>query len=333
MSDTRKANGEEYPPTTLKEIVACIQHHCNYELEHPWSILKDEAFIETREILDAVMKRSAKHGNVKEKKRAAPISIESEEQLWKKGVFGRGNPRQLVNTLIYYSGLHFSLRARQEQRNLTYGENSQISVEKDSKGVERLKYVERTSKNKSYGINNCRKEPKVTYIYQNPDKDRCIVELYKFYLSHRPEVHSLPGNEAFYLTRIAKPKNDVWYKCVPMGIHTISGTISRLMKGISHDGHFYSNTSLRRTAKTRLVVGGIPKEIAMKKTGHTSNADLNYVDPETLEENMCDAIYGRTGPLQVSTTPLKKNANHDEPQHHPKQIKLSFGDFSFEASF
>lgn len=194
-----------------------------------------------------------------------------------------------------------------------------------------MKYVERVSKNKSLGINSSRKEPKITYIYQHLDKDRCIIALYKFYLSHRPEAYSMPGNEAFYLTPIQNPKNDVWYKNVPMGIHTISGTISRLMKGID-DGHFYSNTSLRRTAKTRLVVGGISKEIAMKKTGHTSNADLNYVDPESLEEKMCDTIYGRSQTLQVSSAAVTKNADN-EPQHYPKQIKLSFGDFLFEASF
>ena len=338
LSDVRKENGQEYPPRTLKEIVACIQHHFNYELKQPWSIFKDEAFMEAREILDAVMKRSARHGNVKEKKRAAPISIESEEKLWKTGVFGRGTPRQVVDTLIYYFGIHFSLRARQEQRDLSYGENSQISVEKDSKGVERLKYVERVSKNKSYGINSSRKEPKITYIYKHPDKNRCIIELYRFYLSHRPEAHSMPGNEAFYLTPIQKPKNDVWYKNVPMGIHTISGTISRLMKGID-DGQFYSNTSLRRTAKTRLVVGGISKEIAMKKTGHASNADLNYVDPESLEEKMCDTIYGRqhhSEALQVSSAAAMNNVDNNadnERQNYPKQIRLSFGDFLFEATF
>ena len=149
LSDARKVNGQEYPPRTLKEIVACIQHNLNYELKQPWSIFKDEAFMEPREILDAVMKRSARHGNVKEKKRAATISIESEEKLWKTGVFGRGTPRQVIDTLIYYFGIHFSDRARQEQRDLSYGENSQISVETDSKGVERLEYVERVSTNKS----------------------------------------------------------------------------------------------------------------------------------------------------------------------------------------
>ena len=102
------------------------------------------------------------------------------------------------------------------------------------------------------------------------------------------------------------------------------------MKGID-DGHFYSNTSLRRTAKTRLVVGGIPKEIAMKKTGHTSNADLSYVDPESSEEKMCDVIYGRSWSHQVSST--ISDANTEDNQRHPKKIKLSFGDFLFEALF
>ena len=34
------------------------------------------------------------------------------------------------------------------------------------------------------------------------------------------------------------------------------------------DGKFYTNTSLRCIAKTRLVEAGIPQELAGKKTGH-----------------------------------------------------------------
>lgn len=370
IADVRKINGEEYPPRTLKEIVAAVQHHFNYALRKPFSIFKDVAFLETREILDAAMKRSAQNGTVKPKKRAAPISVDAEEKLWSNGVFGRGNPRQVIDTLIYHFGMHFALRARQEHRDLTYGTKSQICIERDSNGQERLKYVERVSKNKSFGINNSRKEPKITYIYAHPDKARCIVELYKFYVSHRPENHSMPGNEAFYLTPIPKPKSDVWFKNTPMGIHTIAGTISRLM-GCIDDKEFYSNTSLRRTAKTRMVEGGISKEIAVRKTGHASNADLTYVDASGSEERMCRVIYGEkrqeetesvsgvtesvsckestnqkqlvskhvkmTQKETVSVSEVIESDSAKETTNQrelvPKHVKITCGAFTFEANF
>jgi len=56
------------------------------------------------------------------------------------------------------------------------------------------------------------------------------------------------------------------------------------------DGKFYSNTSLRRTAKTRLVEAGIPQELARKKTGHTSSADAVYLHAGTAERQMCEAL-------------------------------------------
>lgn len=348
LPSIRKINGEDYPPRTLKEIVACVQHHLNYKLKKPWSIFKDEAFMEARETLDAVMKESARKGNVKQRKRAAPIALSTESDLWRKGVFGSGSPRQLIDTLIYHFGLHFALRARQEHRNLKYGNDSQISLHRDENGIERLKYVENFSKNKNFGITSSRQEPKVTYIFPHEDRNKCIIELYKCYLSHRPESNGMPGNNAFYLTPMDNPKNNVWYKNLPMGIHTISGTLSRLMNGMpSDDETFYSNTSLRRTAKTRLVMAGISKEISARKTGHTSNADLTYVDASECEVAMTKAIFGTksietVAPQAISAdqhcstiTSDSSNKNTSDSQHAstPKHVKITCGSFNFEASF
>ena len=48
--------------------------------------------------------------------------------------------------------------------------------------VEKIKVEVRWKdlKNKSYGTNNRRKEPKVTHIYQHTDNARCIIEIYNF---------------------------------------------------------------------------------------------------------------------------------------------------------
>ena len=80
------------------------------------------------------MKRSAREGNVKPKRRARSITFEEEKMLWENGSFGSSNPQQLLDTLIYFLGLHLSLRACQEHRDLIYGESSQLNVKTASEG-------------------------------------------------------------------------------------------------------------------------------------------------------------------------------------------------------
>lgn len=294
VAELRKpSDGIRYPPRTLKEIFAGIQHHFNNVLMKPFSVFLDKEFVNCRSILDAEMKKSAQDGNVKVTKRAAAISIDIEDTLWDNGAFGWSNPKQLLSTLIYHIGLHFALRANQEHRDLLFGDGSQITLVVDKNtGVESLQYVERCSKNRHFGIKQSRLEPKVTYAYPNVNKHRCLIEIYKKYVSHRPESNGLSGCTAFYLTPLTQPNGEVWFKCLPVGVNTISSTLKNILKQIPGD-RFYSNTSLRRTAKTRLVESGLPREIVAKKTGHLSTADITYVESSNYsEQNMSNVLYG-----------------------------------------
>lgn len=91
FAEARKANSEMYPPRTLKEIAAGMQHYLNYELRQAVSIFKDKEFAASRESLDAAMKKSASCGTVKEKKQAASVTEEKENQMWTNGCFGVSN--------------------------------------------------------------------------------------------------------------------------------------------------------------------------------------------------------------------------------------------------
>jgi hypothetical protein len=305
FAEVRKADGSKYPPRTLKEIAAAIQHHFQYNLRQNISIFNDQSFSGCREILDAEMKLSAAEGNVKRKRKSNSISFELEKDLWEAGAFGVSNPRQLIETLIYHLGLHLALRACLEHRNLEFGENSQLTLKTGDYGEEFLEYVERCSKNKDHGLKNSKKEPKVTTIYPNRDNpNRCAINLYKTYVSHRPELNEGTPCPAFYLTPHNSPKTNCWYKSSPMGVNTISGTLKRLTS-MANDGKLYSNTSLRRTAKTRIVNAGIPREVAKMKTGHVSNSADDYVENSVQHErNMTSAIYG-----QVRGRPRNENSS------------------------
>lgn len=85
-----KVNGAPYPPRTLKEINAFIQHYYIKELKRPLSIFTDVEFEETRSgVLNVKMKDLTRAGGfVKQMKRSDVISVSMEDSLWDSGVLG-----------------------------------------------------------------------------------------------------------------------------------------------------------------------------------------------------------------------------------------------------
>ena len=309
--DVRKQTGDRYPPQTLKDICSGIQFYFNNSLGWTISIFNDKDFATCRKSLDAQMKLSARMGNIKPAKKAVIITEEMEHKLWDSGALGSANPKQLLNSLsIYFFGLHFSMRAAQEHRNLIYGNDSQLTLYHDHNGEEYLKYCERMSKNRRFGLKCFRMEPKVTRMYSREDKTRCPIELYKIYLSHRPESHGKPGCDAFYLTPTNNnPSHVVWYKASPLGLHSIQQATKSLTSCLDLE-RFVSNTSLRRTAQNRLLKSGSPTEVIHKKTGRISQAaDASYTDPSIFEKEMSDSLYGD----QCGNVKEKVSSSHTPP--------------------
>lgn len=302
FAEVRKQDGELYPPSTLKAIAAMIQLYFREELKWEFSLFLDRDFQSTQKSLDAQMKKAAKAGAVKPTKRACPISFELENQLWTNHTFGYENPEQLLNNLIYHFGIHFSLRACQEQKDLEYGANSQIVLHQND-GEPYIEYVERISKNKSFGLKTARMEPKCTKVYENKCESRkCVIKMYREYVSHRPETHGAKGCTAFYLTPLPQKqvKGPIWFKAIPLGIHAIEKRTKTIMEPVDANS-FYSNTSLRRTSKTRLVEAGIPQEVVTKKTGRISEvADRVYIGEHVYQEKMSMALYGSEAPQTSS---------------------------------
>lgn len=320
IAELRNQKGEFYPPRTMKEIVAMIQHYFQNSLSRTWSIFVDKEFHETRNILDAQMKRVAALGTVKAKKRAASISFDDEEDLWQKGILGDETPRKLMDTLIYLLGLHLSLRAAKEHRDLAFGKDSQLELV-DIDG-ECIKYTERISKNRTFGLKHSSMDPKTTFIYPNKNNpNRCPVRLYKKYISHRPETNNLKGNTAFYLAIIDNPKSNVWYKSSPLGVHSIETVVKKLMEKSGKKG-FYTNTSLRRTAMTRLISGNIPDKVIQKKTGRTSDlSDRSYIDINLQERRMSACLHGSVENIASTSMSVDKQMNEG--------TKLLFNNCSF----
>ena len=107
-----------------------------------------------------------------------------------------------------------------------------------------------------------------------------------------------------------KSDNQQWYKSVPLGIHSIESTTKNTMKNLSDEEGFFTNTSLRRTAKNRMIQNGIPPEVAAKKTGRIYEmADQAYISKDLFERQMTHALYG--------------NKEHVIDNHIEKEVRFS----------
>ena len=53
---------------------------------------------------------------------AEPITHDDEEKMWSQGVLGNSTPKQIVETIIYMCGLHFTMRSETKHYNLRDGD-------------------------------------------------------------------------------------------------------------------------------------------------------------------------------------------------------------------
>lgn len=213
---------------------------------------------------------------------------------------------------MFTFGIRFGLRANKEHKDLVYGGNSQITLIKEN-GIEKLRYKEHVSKSRNFGLKQAKMEPKIVIAEPNTEHPyRCIVHLYKKFISHRP-----PNITSFYLTPLKAAKSSVWYKSSPLGIHQIEKMTAKLLKDV--DGNF-SNTSLRRTTKTRLVQAGVPTAVSKSLVGHLSNADEVYVCQSAFKEKVSNALTGSKSNSDIVRIETHQSTNAINANGPPEKI-------------
>ena len=259
--EIRRQDGKEYPPNTLYSIACGILRHVrNYAPQV--NFFTQVQFTGFRKTLDSEMKRLTAAGVGVKKKKAEPLSLKDEDELWQQGLLGNQDAQTLVDTIIFMCGLYFALRSGQEHRSLVIDQIQVIDCEHPY-----LIYTENVSKNHSGGLSHRKVQPKVVTHYSNKENpSRCFVNLYREYLSHCPSKRT---TQALYLTPLKIRKGTVWYSNVPIGHNTLSKTVHRLCKSANIKG-FKTNHSLRVTTATRLFQSGIDEQLIMDRTGHRS---------------------------------------------------------------
>ena len=275
VREVKKLDGSDYPPNTIRELVVMIQMFM-HENGIFWKLLDNAAFLSLRNVVDNTMKQRHSEG-LGVRRSSDIISLDNENSLFGQGVLGDENPLQLLRTMIYIIGMHCALRGGIEHNKLRRpGCNSQFSVEKDDRGLERLVYKEDPLQKNNQGGLVCKGRSKVVYVYGATDKKRCPVTLFKKYVRLLPQTTSCAK---FYLRCKKKQLPNLWYCDQPYGVNRIKSAVKEMCKEGGLIGH-YTNHSLRATCASRMFDQNVPEQIIKEVTGHRSD---------------CVRVYKRTG--------------------------------------
>ena len=311
----------EYPPNSIYQVCVGIQRHLRDNHRPELEIFKHANFKLFQDAIDSKMKSLTRKGVGVTTKQAEPIMAHEEEMMWAKGLLGDADPRTLLNTLVFLFGKFFALRSGEEHRNLTFMQLNVVGGDQTER--ERLQYRSHGEKNHGGGIKDRRVKPKVVEQHINLERsERCVVRLFKKYISKCPE--NIKRNEVFYLTPIknCKPASEVWYTKVPIGKNTLRNVVSNLCKEAGIEG-YKTNHSLRATACSLALSKGVPEKLIMDRTGHKSLTSLHTYQRVSAKdkESVSDVLQG--GKDCFMDEPITKRAKVDKSAKEGKPCNIN----------
>ena len=329
-----KKNDELYPGPTLYQMCVAIQKYLNYN-KLQWKIVEGPEFYDLKMVLDNVMKERTAMGVGKGKKIAKLITFEMENDLWNRGFLGSDTPDKLRTTVFYQLGLKCCLRGVGEHYYLRHDvpeKSSQLSFQRDSKGVRCLVYTEDSvTKTHDGGLRDMRRDRKVVWVHPNYSQpERCTVTLVDKYVSLCPTDFHKKAN--FYLQSKQKPNPACWYSREVVGQNTIGKIIGCLMESAGYEG-FFSGHSLRRSGGTRLFQAGVQRKLVKEMTGHTSDAiDKYQVTSDSQKNAMSRILQGNPIDSKISNSEICKVGGTSVDACNVTNVKEAMSDESANES-
>ena len=117
----RKADGHEYEPSTLRDIVSSLHRKLKRQ-KYPHQIMNSSTpdFQLSRDALKAKQKSLKKQGKGNKPNRACPLTDKEMNLLYEKGVLGSHNAKSHLNVLWLNNCLMFGMRGT-KKKTITLG--------------------------------------------------------------------------------------------------------------------------------------------------------------------------------------------------------------------
>lgn len=279
----RKSDGSNYEPNTLRGFMCSYERHLR-RYDYEYSLSNSVEFAKLREVLKSKQRELKRQGLGNLANKSEAITDAEIEKLWESNQMGARTPDSIINTLWFYTTVHFGMRSAEEHRNMCWGD---IKLSEDGQGQEYLEFVERQTKTRTG--ENARDVRKVKpKMWSNSENiHRCPVAVYKQYRLLRPSDYCKP-DDPFYLATHTfqgsmKP-TDQWFKRQPIGVNKLSTTMKRMSvnAGLPTDKKL-SNHSARKHLVQKLSDNNVPPTEIMQITGHKNVQSVNNYS--SLNEN------------------------------------------------
>ena len=114
----RKQGGSVFPLASLHHITAGLMRHFRWNGRPQVDLFRDCDFHDFRASLNVEMKKLQREGVGAKKRQAEVLTEANEELMWSKGLLGDTTPQSLLDTVVFYNGLFFTLRSGKEHRQL-----------------------------------------------------------------------------------------------------------------------------------------------------------------------------------------------------------------------
>ena len=118
--------------------------------------------------------KSSGKGNLPNKK--DPLSSDDIEELWRANQLGAATPDSILQTLWFYTTIHFGLRGCQEHRDMCWGD---VTLKRDDGGCEYLEFSERQTKTRTRENPRDIRTAKPNLWANMNNPDRCPIKIYK----------------------------------------------------------------------------------------------------------------------------------------------------------
>ena len=281
--ETRKSNGDLYPPQTLHQLLCGVLRHMRSKNPACPNFLdkKDARFSQLHKTLDSYFHKLHSEGVGRQTKHAEIVTSDKEDQLWKEGVMNTTTPTGLQNVAFFVIGKMFCLRGGLEHRGLQLSQLKRLE--------DRYVYHENVSKNRNGSFKQLRIKNKVVPLYPSPEAgEHFPVLILDKYISKLPP--QAKEKDLFYyrpLEKVTSDPNKPWYSAVPLGKNTLQGKLRNMCREDRIGGH-KTNHSLRATAATLMFRQGAPEKVIQERTGHRSIEALRSY--ERLDEVQHKAV-------------------------------------------
>lgn len=292
----RKVDGSDYQPGTLLNMFHSFERYLKsvkyFSPDERVSILKHVDFEDCRVALQAKRRQLKKQGLGNRPNRSVALEETEEEIMWQKGVLGSSSAFSMQFSIWFHLTLLMGLRGRDEHRAMRFGD---IQIKKDSTGQEYMTLIERNSKTRDGSVpNDSRETQQKIFCSCSTNSDRCVVELWKAFISRRPTDCCSPEDPLYLQAKsddqISRSHTDIWFKHLPLGANSLGKFLPKAcnLAGIEPRG----NHGVRATTVQRLRKADIPDDQIIQITGHKSVRTLAVYDTNQLSNDVHQKCQG-----------------------------------------